>query len=84
MTNRNFGKIEEENIKFAPNPLWIGDKMIANPTDEMYKANGYKAVQYTQQPKKDGYYFVPKFVGKTDYIVQVWEERAIQNEENLS
>ena len=77
MINKNYGKIENDNVKFAKNPLWIGDKMIANPTNEMYIANGYKPIQYTEAPTKDGFYYTSKFVEKEDVIVQVWEEHIV-------
>ena len=51
--------------------------MIANPTDEMYIANGYKPIQYVEPPQKDGYYFTSTFVELDNAIVQVWEEHNV-------
>ena len=81
MINKNYGKIENENIKFSKNPLWVEDKMIANPTKETYITNGYKPIQYIEAPSKEGFYFTCKFVELENSILQVWEEHEIFNEE---
>jgi hypothetical protein len=77
MINKNYGKIENGNIKFAKNPLWTQDKMIANPTNEMYIANGYKPIEYTDVPTKDGFYYTSKFIEVENSIVQIWEEHIV-------
>lgn len=83
MINRSFGKIENGNIKYAPNPLWVGDTMIANPKGEMYLYSGYKPIEYTNHPEfKDGYYFTPKFIEMEDKIIQIYEEHIIISDVN--
>lgn len=82
MINKDYGNIENGNIKFAKNPLWVEDKMIANPPKETYIANDYKPIQYTETPQKDGYYFTSTFEELDNAIIQVWEEHEILEEIN--
>ena len=77
MINRNFGKIIDGKLKLAQNPLWIDGKMIANPTNEIYILNGYKPLECTEMPTKEGFYYTPKFVEVENSIVQIWEEHIV-------
>ena len=81
-----YGKIEDGKLKRAPNPLWIGDKMISNPTDTILLENGYKPIEYTEQPSKDGYYYIPTYKESDDKITHIWEEHelVIEDQEDIT
>ena len=75
--NKKYVKMKNGGIRFARNPLWVDGKMIANPTNEIYLANGYKPLERTEMPTKEGFYYTPKFVEGEEAIVQVWEEHVV-------
>lgn len=75
--------INETTVEFAPPFIIDGEKVIANPTDDILAENGYKEVIETEYPDTaDGYYRIP-FYEDCDKIVQKWsEEIKIEEAEN--
>ena len=85
--------INENNIEFAPPYIIDGEKVIANPTDDILAELGYKEVIETEYPETtDGYYRVPiyedgeKIVQKwSDEIkVEEWEKEAEEMSNNAT
>ena len=78
MRNINYGKIVDEQLEYANNPLWIDDKMIANPTAEIYIQHGYKPIKHSEPQQKEGYYFTSNYKDEGDYILEFWEEHIVE------
>lgn len=79
------GIIENGNFKKAKltsTKIRINGRVIYNPKKEDYFANGYKEVKETAEPKiKDGFYSVPKYEDKGDFILQTWVVEEYVEEE---
>lgn len=74
---QNYGKIENGILTRAKNPLWIGKKMIANPTKELLEEYGYKPIINTEKPIKEGYYYTPIYTELSSEIIESWKENKI-------
>ena len=67
--------INENNIEPAPPFIIVGEKVIANPTDDILAELGYKEVIEAEYPETaDGYYRVPIYEDG-DKIVQKWSDK---------
>ena len=75
--------INENNIEPAPPYIIDGEKVIANPTDDILAELGYKELIKTEYPETaDGYYRLP-FYEDGDKIVQKWSDNIkIEEAEN--
>lgn len=83
MENINYGKIENEKLIYAKNPLWVGNKMIGNPTAQDYENNGFKPVIYSEMPIKEGCYYTATYTDDGTVIKQGWKEHELpQDTEN--
>jgi len=76
MTVENYRKIvNETSLKTASNPLFEGDAMIANPTEEVLHSYGYYIVEDNPMPEpEEGYYWVPNYAVNDDKIVITWSK----------
>lgn len=72
-----YAKLINGKIEWAKNPLWIGNTMVANPTEEHYKSMGFLPVVLQEIPQKDGYYFEPRYIEIDGKIYQYWEEKVL-------
>lgn len=69
-----YAKLIDNNLRLAPNPILHGGSYIGNPPAEVYEAEGYKPVRYTDSPEVEpGYVAVPGWTETEDEIVQTWE-----------
>ena len=69
----NYAKLINGQIQYAPNPIIVGDRQIGNPPGEVYLAEGYLPVQYTDPPEVEpGYIAVPGWEEQAEAIVQTW------------
>lgn len=60
--------------RYAPNPILHNGLWYGNPPAEVYEAEGYKAVRYTDAPEVEiGSVAVPGWREEEDEIVQTWE-----------
>lgn len=70
-----YGKIIDNRLQIAPNPLITNDKIIANPTEEMLIQQGYMLVVETVKPyDSSDYYYKDKYVVTDNKIIQSWEK----------
>lgn len=66
--------INENKIEPAPPYIIDGEKVIANPTDDILTEFGYKEVIEAEYPETaDGYYRVPIYEN-SEKIVQKWSD----------
>ena len=72
-----YAKLINGKIEWARNPLWIGNTMIANPTEEHYKSMGFLPVVLQEIPQKEGYYYEPYYEENGDVIYQKWNEKVL-------
>lgn len=76
--NRNFGKLEDGAVKYAPINLVIGGALVSNPTDAEYLANGWLAVHAEKPTDKVGVYYIPDGWEERDgAIYRKWLEEPI-------
>ena len=72
---------------YAPNPILHGGLWYGNPPDEIYTAEGYKPVRYTDPPTepREGYQWSEVWSETDTEIVQGWAlvEVPITDEEAL-
>ena len=80
-----YAKLINNTLTLAPNPIIVGDRQIGNPPGEVYTAQGYKPVVYTEPPGEayPGYMWVEKWYELNDSIYQAWEQVLVPiTEEN--
>ena len=77
MTNKNFGKIENDIFEYAPIPLIISGVNVWTNDAQKYLEHGYLPVEHTKIPEKDGYYYTLEHEKQGDKIVEVWIEHKI-------
>lgn len=60
--NRNFGRLTEGELTYAPSSLVIDGRTILNPTAESYAAAGYLPVDTASpsEPAPEGYHYEPR------------------------
>lgn len=56
--NRNFGKLIDGKVQYAPNNLTLNGVTYAAPTDEKYLAAGWKSIIDERPPYREGYTIV--------------------------
>ena len=57
--NRNFGKLTDGKLTYAPKTLWDGDTCYCNPTTEQYAAQGLLPIRDEKPTDKVGVYYLP-------------------------
>lgn len=68
-----YAKLIDGNPFFAPNPILHAGLWYGNPPAEVYTAEGYKPVTYTDPPQTEpGYIAVPGWTETDEAIVQTW------------
>ena len=73
--------INETTVEFAPPFIIDGEKVIANPTDDILAEQGYKEVIETEYPDTaDGYYRIPIYENGENIIQQWSDEIKIEEE----
>ena len=77
--NRNFGKLVDGSVRYAPNNITVNGVTYAAPTAEQYLDAGWKSVDTARPPEKEGFYI--RAVGWVELehdIVGKWEYVAIE------
>jgi hypothetical protein len=74
--------INEDYIKKPTNPLKIDGVSYSNPSDETLLTLGYLPLETLEKlEEKEGYIVIPKYVKKTDKIVNEWKYyEVLENE----
>lgn len=67
-----YGKLLDGRLYPAPNPMQVGDMLIANPTAEMYAGAGYSSVELAPEPAEPGKIAVAEYAIRDGKIVQSW------------
>lgn len=68
-----YGKLNEGNLTIAPRKLEDTGVVVYNPPAEMYFAQGWKPVQFTEAPEAPvGYVYDAGWEEQADAIVQTW------------
>lgn len=78
-----YAKLINDYPSYAPNPILHDGLWYGNPPGSVYEAEGYKQVQYTNQPELPGVgWWVETWTETEDAIVQgwVWHEAADEDE----
>lgn len=79
-----YAKLINGSISYAPNPIAHDGMIRYNPPPEIYLAEGYKPVRYTDPPTTEpGYIAVPDWVETAEEIVQTWTEELNPDEIRL-
>lgn len=68
-----YAKLIDNRLIIAPNPILHDGLWHGNPPGEVYLAEGYKPVRYTDRPEPEpGYIAVPGWEETEKEIVQTW------------
>lgn len=68
-----YAKLIEGELIYAPNPILVDGNYIGNPLGEIYEAEGYLPVIYTDPPETEpGYIAVSGWYDEGDALRQVW------------
>lgn len=68
-----YGKLNDGNLTIAPRKLPGDGVVVYNPPAEMYLAQGWLPVEFTDAPEApEGYYCESDWQDQGDRIVQVW------------
>ena len=69
-----YGKLIKGELQIAPKKLNGDGVVVYNPPAEMYLEQGWKPIEYTEQPDDppSGYYYESGWEEQTDEIVQIW------------
>lgn len=68
-----YGKLISGSVQYAPNKLPGDGVVVYNPSAEMYLAQGWKPVRFTDAPEAPtGYYYESGWEENEDEIVQTW------------
>ena len=78
-----YGKLIDGKLQIAPNPLKADGKTIANPNEEMLLKQGYMPVLFTEQPRKEGYYYIACYKVENNKIIQYWQEYKVEETQTL-
>lgn len=82
-----YAKFINNRHAYAPNPILHNDLWYGNPPGEVYEAEGYKPVRYTEPPTEpgEGYQWSETWSETEDAILQGWElvEVPITDEDAL-
>lgn len=66
-------KLIEGQLIFAPQKIYIDNKIIHNPTDEQLESQGWKQLTTSMPPKvREGHYAKVVYFDTGDYILQNW------------
>jgi hypothetical protein len=69
---------------YAPNPILHDGLWYGNPPGEVYEAEGYKPVIYTDMPiAPEGYYYEEKWTESENSITQSWELIELPSETDV-
>lgn len=69
-----YAKLIDGKPVYAPNPIRHNGLWYGNPTGEIYEAEGYKPVRFTDAPETDiGYTAVEGWTETETEIIQTWE-----------
>ncbi len=78
-----YGKLIDNKLETAPNPLKADGKTIANPNEDMLLKQGYMPVLFTEQPRRDGYYYIACYKVENNQIIQCWQEYKVDETKTL-
>lgn len=79
MANRNYGKLKDGKLVYAPGAITTTEGFHINPTAAHYASCGWLPVTDTHPEAREGYYAVPTgWTNKDGAIVRVYEEHAIE------
>lgn len=68
-----YGKLIDGDLQFAPRKLNGDGVVVYNPPAEMYAAQGWKPVEFTDAPEApSGYYYESSWEEQDEEIVQTW------------
>ena len=72
--NTNYGKLVDGVLQYAPNPIKTDNGIIWSNEADVHLEHGYKAINFTKRPFKEGYYYTPTWVENETTIEQGWTE----------
>ncbi|MGO5077456.1 hypothetical protein ACTQ3J_06460 [Oscillospiraceae bacterium LCP25S3_E3] len=76
-----YGKIIDNRLQIAPNPVVMDDKTIANPSGDILTQLGYLPVVTKNEPAfADGYYYKSVYTENEGKIYQDWEKHKLEEE----
>lgn len=68
-----YAKLTDDELQFAPRKLNGDGVVVYNPPAEMYAAQGWKPVTFTDAPEApEGYVYESGWEEQADAIVQTW------------
>ena len=80
-----YAKLINGRLSYAPNPIRDNGMIRYNPPGSVYEAEGYKQVQYANQPDPPGVgWWVETWTETENAIVQGWLWHEATDEDEIS
>lgn len=80
-----YAKLINGSISYAPNPILHDGLWYGNPPGSVYEAEGYKQVQYDNQPEPPGVgWWVETWSETENAIVRGWTWHEATDEDEIS
>ncbi len=80
-----YAKLVADYPQYAPNPIFYDGLWYGNPPSEVYEAEGYKPVTYTDQPEPQGVgRYVETWTETAEAVVQGWVLHEATDEDEIS
>lgn len=80
-----YGKLIDGEISFAPAVVYLQDRTVCSPSDELLEELGYKVIVLTEAPEVPvGYYAQLSWTESDDAITQSWELVAKPDDAELT
>lgn len=80
-----YAKLINSRLSYAPNPILHDGVWYGNPPAEIYLAEGFKPVTYTDQPEPQGVgWWNTTWTETEEAIVQGWEWHEATDEDEIS
>lgn len=77
--------INENQIENAPSIIFDDKVYIANPTEEIYRAHGYKPLYKNEQPElNENEYATCSYTEEEDRVVLIWTVKQYEPETQVT
>lgn len=84
MITKDYGKIVDGNLIYAPVPLPVGGVPTWTNNPAIYAGEGYLPVQHSEKPEREGYWYERVWEEQDGVIRETWVEHEIPPTNEIS